>query len=66
MPMDTNGVYQDHSVPNLKNCGVGSNVAYPVNRPEGMGPKQYSPPAPGYVHTTPSSHDKLGNSTYCK
>ena len=59
-----NGVHQDKSVPNLKNCGVGTNVGYPVNRPEGMGGNQYSPAHPGYSKSVPSSHDGTGNSTY--
>ena len=65
MPMNTNGVYQDHSVPNKVNCGVGRGAAYPVkNGRPGMGKNQYSPPTPSYSGKSPSSHDGRGNSTY--
>ena len=64
MPMNTNGVYQDHSVPGLSKRGVGKGVAYPVNRPEGMGGNQYKPASPGYAMKSPKGHDGKSNSTY--
>lgn len=64
MPAYTNGVYQDHSVPNLTRRGVGSGVSYPqpATRP-GMGGNQYSPASPP---RTNRGHDGHNNSTYKK
>ena len=65
MPMYTNGVYQDMSVPMhgpKSGCGVGVQESGP--RPGGLGGDQYSPATPSYSGKVPSSHDKQGNSTY--
>ena len=65
MPMYTNGVYQDKSVPGKINCGVGRGVGY-TNKGSnpGMGGNQYKPSAPSYAKTTARSHDKKNNKTY--
>ena len=63
MPKDTNGVYQDHSVPGYHNVGVGRGASYPVNGKIGMGKQQYKPASPKPMNR---GHDGRGNSTYKK
>ena len=66
MPMRTNGVYQDKSVPGKKNVGVGTGVSNSGRKDPGMGGNQYSPSSPGYSKQTKSSMDDKGNSSYSR
>ena len=67
MPMRTNGVYQDRTVPGSSNRGVGAGVAYPTaNGRPGMGGDTQKPGYPKYAMKAPRGHEGMGNRTYKK
>ena len=64
MPANTNGVYQDKSIPGYSNRGAGAGVSLKTGSP-GMGKSQYGG-APVTKHSgSPSrGHDNKNNSSY--
>ena len=63
MPANTNGVYQDHSVPKNSSGGVGLGLSAKTGSP-GMGKSQYGNPTSKNSYSPPKGHENRNNSTY--